>query len=101
MSQAVPFSILRAAPWGALGVSLVVHLTGLGIGAAIVFSPKSSTTEQNGVVEADIDPVLVEPAPVLLNVGAWQPASSPGGGGRFPERAPRLRPRDTWNEGYC
>ena len=82
MSQAVPFSILRAAPWGALGVSLVVHLTGLGIGAAIVFSPKSSTTEQNGVVEADIDPVLVEPAPVLLNVGAWQPASSPGGGGR-------------------
>ncbi len=82
MSEVVPFSILRAAPWGALGVSLVVHLTCFGITAAIVFAPPSASSEVNGIVEAAVDPILAEPAPVLLKVGEWQPSTSQGGGGR-------------------
>ncbi len=63
-------------------MSLVVHLTCLGISAVIVFAPKSSAPELSGVVEAAVDPVVTEPAPVLLSIGEWQPSPSQGGGGR-------------------
>ena len=72
---------MRAAPWGALGVSLVVHLTGLGMGAAMVFSPPSSSPKLHAIVEVGVDPVVAEPAPVLLHMGDWQPSPAPGGGG--------------------
>ena len=82
VSLAVPSSTWRAAPWGALGVSLVAHLTLMGIGSAIVFSPKASESNAPSIV-AIVDPVVADPEPVLLKMGAWEPASghSSGGGG--------------------
>lgn len=79
--EAVPFTTSRAAPWGALAVSLVVHLTCFGIGASIVISPKSSPSELPGIIQADIDPVVAVAEPVLLSMGEWNPAAG-GGGGR-------------------
>ena len=62
-------------------MSLVVHLTGFGMTAAIIFSPTASAPVLDGVVEVAVDPVVAEPAPVLLSLGEWQPSSDPGGGG--------------------
>ena len=78
VSDVAPSPTLRTAPWGALAVSLVVHLTVLGISSAIFFSPRVMRTP---VVEIDAtisEPLPEVPAPTLLTKGEWQPAP-PGG----------------------
>ncbi|MFO1004857.1 MAG: hypothetical protein U0929_02770 [Planctomycetaceae bacterium] len=82
MSVVAPSPPLRDAPWGALAVSLVVHLTILGISSAIVFSPRPAKTS---VVEIDAtisEPLVEEPEPLLLTEGEWQPV--PAGGSPNP-----------------
>lgn len=82
MSIVAPSPPLRDTPWGALGVSLVVHLTILGISSAIVFSPRPAKTS---VVEIDAtisEPLPEEPEPLLLTEGEWQPV--PAGGSPNP-----------------
>lgn len=82
MSVVAPSPPLRDAPWGALAVSLVVHLTILGISSAIVFSPRPA---QTSVVEIDAtisEPLVEEPEPLLLTEGEWQPV--PAGGSPNP-----------------
>ena len=69
---------MRAAPWGALAVSLVVHLTLMGISAAIVISPKVSSSESLEISATIDDPVVDDPSPVLLSLGEWQPTPSGG-----------------------
>jgi hypothetical protein len=78
--EAVPFTTPRAAPWGALAVSFVVHLTCFGIGASIVISPKPAATNLTGIIQADIDPVVAVAEPVLLSLSELNPTA--GGGGK-------------------
>ena len=73
---------MRAAPWGALAVSLVVHVTLLGMGAAIVIAPHAPGAGSPAVVVVNVDPVVTEAAPVLLQLGEWQP--TPAGGSPNP-----------------
>jgi hypothetical protein len=75
--EAVPFTTPRAAPWGALAVSFVVHLTCFGIGASIVISPKPAATNLTGIIQADIDPVVAVAEPVLLRWWRREATSSP------------------------
>jgi hypothetical protein len=82
VSVVAPSPPLRDAPWGALSVSLVVHLTILGISSAIVFSPRPAKTP---VVE--IDATISEPLPeeselLLLAESEWHPV--PAGGSPNP-----------------
>lgn len=60
-------------------MSLVVHLTTLGISATIVIPPTAPRSDLAGIVQADIDPVVAVAEPMLLSTGAWNP--EPGGGG--------------------
>jgi len=83
VSDAASSSTRRSAPWGALGVSLVVHLTLVCISAAIVMSPKMSSSESLGIVATIHDSGIDDPAPVLLNTGEWQ--SAPSGGSSNPQ----------------
>ncbi len=77
MSEAVPSPIRRAAPWGALAVSLVVHVTFVGIGAAIGLTPPTSENSTS-VILADVFEIeAAAPAPVLLDL---IPSPDPGGG---------------------
>lgn len=79
MADSVPLVIGKTAPWAALGVSLIVHLTGLGIVSAIVLptvEPESQipfTVTTDGVIQEE------SIVPVELNLDPWQP--NPGGGG--------------------
>lgn len=78
MSNVAPSPTLRAAPWGALAVSLVVHLTVLGISSAIVFSPhiiRPQTVEIDATIS---EPMPAEAEPMHLMEAEWQPAASGG-----------------------
>lgn len=76
---------LRAVPWGALTVSLIFHLTGMGVTSLIVYSSKGADTESQ-VIEAEVDPVISGSSSEmeLLTAGAW--STEPAGGG-FPHPA--------------
>ncbi len=78
MSDVAPSPTLRTAPWGALAVSLVVHLTIIGISSAIVLTPPvfhSETTEIDATIS---EPLPDEPAPVLITEGDWRSTSAGG-----------------------
>ena len=83
VSLATSSPTMRAAPWGALAVSLVAHLTVMGVGSVVVFSPEASHSDSSQIVATVIDPVIADPEPTLLQVGEWEPAvgQNSGGGG--------------------
>ena len=82
MSDVAPSPPLRDAPWGALAVSLVVHLTVLGISSAIVFSPSLAKTSAVEIDATISEPLPEVPEPILLTEGEWQPV--PAGGSPNP-----------------
>jgi len=78
VSEAVSSSTMRAAPWGALAVSLVVHLTLVAISSVIVIAPTVSISNSPAEIAVNLDPVVADPTPVLLQMGEWQPTPSGG-----------------------
>ena len=77
MSNAVRSPIRRAAPWGALAVSLVVHVTIVGIGAAIGLAPPAPEHRDIMLVTNIAEAEAATPDLVLLDLSA---SPDPGGG---------------------
>jgi hypothetical protein len=69
----------KTAPWAALGVSLVVHLTGIGIVSAIVLPTAQPESQASFIVSTDSVPPAESLEPVELQLDQWRP--NPGGGG--------------------
>lgn len=76
-------AIGKTIPWGALGISLVVHLTGIGIGAAIALSPAEVEVAPVVVIATEVDVTEPEASPILVNLTEWSP--TPAGGSPNPQ----------------
>lgn len=77
VSEIVRSPIRRAAPWGALAVSLVIHVTVIGIGAAIGLAPPAPENGEIMIVADLAEMEVAAPAPVLLDLSS---SPDPGGG---------------------
>jgi hypothetical protein len=81
-------AIVKAIPWGALGISLVVHLTGLGIGAAIALAPPAVESIPQLEISTEATPIEATATPIVMNLTQWQPTPSGGSPNPLADAAP-------------
>lgn len=81
-------AIVKAIPWGALGISLVVHLTGLGIGAAIALAPPAVESIPQLEISTEEPPIEATATPIVMNLTQWQPTPSGGSPNPLADAAP-------------
>lgn len=85
MTDRLPSWIRQTIPWGALGISLVFHMTGLGIGAAIVFTTPPCETLPQIELSTTQDESEPAPRPLIVSQLEWHP--TPAGGSSSPLEA--------------